>query len=58
MENKTLILDLVEWIATGPRDHADVMGAWRTSCPRLTIWEDAVDSGYIRCVGPNRGVSF
>jgi hypothetical protein len=51
MENEALILDLVEWIATGPRDYADVMSAWRTSCPRLTIWEDAVDGGYIRRVG-------
>jgi hypothetical protein len=42
-----LILDLVEWIAKEPRPYAETMGAWRTSCPRLTIWEDAVDLGYI-----------
>jgi DNA-binding MarR family transcriptional regulator len=24
-----------------------VIEAWRTSCPRLTIWEDAVDRGYV-----------
>mgnify|MGYP002382501856 CR=1 FL=1 len=28
--------DLVEWIAKEPRPYADVMDAWRTSCPRLT----------------------
>ena len=34
-----LIRDLVSWIAERPRPYADVMDAWRTSCPRLTIWE-------------------
>ncbi len=46
-ESRSLILDLVEWIAKGPRPYRDVMEAWRTSCPRLTIWEDAVDQGLI-----------
>jgi len=43
-----LVLDLVEWIAKEPRAYADVMDAWRTSCPRLTVWEDAVDRGLVR----------
>jgi hypothetical protein len=42
-----LVLDLVEWIAREPRLYAEVIEAWRTSCPRLTIWEDAVDRGYV-----------
>ena len=42
-----LVLDLVEWVAKEPRPYADVMDAWRTSCPRLTIFEDAIDRGYI-----------
>ena len=41
-ENEALILDLVEWVARKPRPYLDVMDAWRTSCPRLPIWEDAV----------------
>jgi hypothetical protein len=45
-----LVLDFVEWVAAGPRRYADVMDAWKTSCPRLTIWEDAIDSGLVqRC---------
>jgi hypothetical protein len=40
-----LVLDLVEWVAARPRPYEEVMEAWRTSCPRLTIWEDAVDRG-------------
>lgn len=42
-----LILDLVEWVAREPRRYADVLDAWRTSCPRLTVWEDAVDRGLL-----------
>jgi hypothetical protein len=42
-----LVLDLVEWVAREPRSYADVMDAWRTSCPRLTVWEDAVDDGLL-----------
>jgi len=43
-----LVLDLVEWVARMPRPYDEVLEAWRTSCPRLTIWEDAVDRGYVR----------
>jgi hypothetical protein len=43
----SLVLDLVEWVAREPRPYQEVIAAWRTSCPRLTIWEDAVDSGYV-----------
>ena len=44
------MLDFVEWIAAGPRRYSDVMEAWKTSCPRLTIWEDAIDQGLVqRC---------
>jgi hypothetical protein len=48
MQNiEPLIFDLVEWVAKAPRSHADVMNIWRTSCPRLTVWEDAVDRGLV-----------
>jgi D-3-phosphoglycerate dehydrogenase len=36
-----LLLDLLEWLGDGPRPYADVMEAWRTSCPRLPVWEEA-----------------
>ena len=42
-----LILDFLEWLAPGPRPYAEVMEAWRTSCPRLTVWEDAMDAGHV-----------
>jgi len=43
MDNESLVLDLVEWVATSPRSYADVMSAWRTTCPRMSIWEDSLD---------------
>ena len=43
----SLILDLLEWIGPEPRPYAEVMEAWRTSCPRLPVWEDATDLGFI-----------
>lgn len=46
--HEPLILDLVAWVAERPRPYAEVMEAWRTSCPRLPVWEDAVDRGLVR----------
>ncbi|MGD1878741.1 MAG: hypothetical protein ACFB13_14740 [Kiloniellaceae bacterium] len=46
-EHEPLILDLVEWVARQPRPYSQVMEAWRTSCPRLPVWEDAVDRGLV-----------
>ena len=43
----SLVLDLVEWIGREPRLYTEVIETWRTSCPRLTIWEHAVDRGYV-----------
>jgi hypothetical protein len=42
-----LTLDFLAWLAAAPRSYAEVMEAWRTSCPRLPIWEDAVDNGLV-----------
>ncbi len=51
-----LILDLVEWVAKAPRPYAEVMDAWRTSCPRLAVWEEAVDRGLLVSRGGAGGV--
>lgn len=42
-----LILDLLEWLSPHPRPYADVLDAWRTSCPRLPVWEEATSRGYV-----------
>jgi hypothetical protein len=52
-----LILDMVEWIAREPRTYGEVMEVWRTSCPRLTVWEDAVDRGLLKAEsGPGNDI--
>jgi len=43
-----LILDLLEWVAKGDRNYKEVMDAWRTSCPKLPVWEEANDRGFVR----------
>jgi len=45
---ESLMLDLLEWISN-PRERTydEVMDAWRTSCPRLQVWEDASDRGLV-----------
>lgn len=45
---EALIVQLVEWISEGARTYESVMDAWRTSCPRLPVWEEANDRGLIR----------
>ncbi len=42
-----LILDLLEWLANGERTYEEVIDIWRTSCPRLPVWEDANDRGLV-----------
>jgi hypothetical protein len=42
-----LILDLLEWLGSQPRPYAEVIDAWRTSCPRLPVWEEATDRGFV-----------
>ena len=51
-----LILDLLEWIGPNGRPYVEVIEAWRTSCPRLPVWEDANERGFIdHCHSEARG---
>ena len=42
-----LVLDLLEWIGPRPRRYSEVIEAWRTSCPRLPVWEEANERGFL-----------
>jgi hypothetical protein len=44
---EALILDLLEWISPRPRPYAEVIETWRTSCPRLHVWEEANARGFL-----------
>jgi hypothetical protein len=50
-----LVDDLLDSIGPG-RPYRDVMDAWRTSCPRLPVWEEANLRGYVRCLRDAAGV--
>jgi hypothetical protein len=43
----SLVLDLLEWLGAQPRPYPEVMEAWRTSCPRLPVWETANEQGFL-----------
>ena len=42
-----LIADFVAWLAAGERPYAEALEAWRTNCPRLTVWEEARERGLV-----------
>ena len=44
---QNLILDLVEWVERGERTYEETLEAWRTSCPRFPVWEDASERGLV-----------
>jgi hypothetical protein len=44
---ENLILDLLEWLGKQDRTYEETMEAWRTSCPKLPVWEDATDRGLL-----------
>jgi len=52
-----LTVQLLEWISNHPRTYAEALDAWRTSCPRLSIWEDACIDGLIDCDSRSQVVS-
>jgi hypothetical protein len=41
------VLQLLDWLSLEGRTYAETMEAWRTHCPRLTVWEDALAGGLI-----------
>ena len=43
-----LLRQFLRWVADRPRGYAETMAAWRTSCPRLQVWEDASEGGLVQ----------
>jgi D-3-phosphoglycerate dehydrogenase len=50
---ENLLLDLLEWVGSRERTYQETMEAWRTSCPRLPVWEDANDRGLVETLHVN-----
>ncbi|MCO6417245.1 hypothetical protein JYK14_13875 [Siccirubricoccus sp. KC 17139] len=53
--DRMLLRQFLAWVAAEPRPYAAAMEAWRTSCPRLSIWEDALAEGLVRIAPGGEG---
>jgi hypothetical protein len=51
MEVTAPTLELLTWVESRPRTYADVVDAWRSNCPRLAVWDDAVIAGLVTANG-------
>jgi hypothetical protein len=52
-----MMIQFLDWVGDRPRTYRQAMEAWRTSCPRLSVWEDAIIEGLV-CIesGADRAV--
>jgi len=46
-----LTVQFLRWLADRPRSYIEVMEVWRSTCPRLSVWEDAFGAGLVRYDG-------
>jgi hypothetical protein len=50
-----LVLDLLDWVVARRRTYRETMDAWRTSCPRLPVWEDCQGNGLVAVMRDEEG---
>jgi hypothetical protein len=54
-----IMIQFLAWVADRPRNYAQAMEAWRSTCPRLSVWEDAIIEGLARIEnGADRAVTL
>jgi hypothetical protein len=49
--NQTASLSIIEfhkWVSIRQRTYGEAMESWRSTCPRLSTWEDALADGLIQ----------
>ena len=51
---EVLIVDLLEWLSRKQRSYEETMEVWRTCCPKLPVWEDAIARGLVYVESANR----
>ncbi|MDE2516744.1 MAG: hypothetical protein KGL12_12010 [Rhodospirillales bacterium] len=44
---RPLLRQFLAWVAARPRRYGETMEAWRSSCPRDPVWEDALTEGLV-----------
>jgi hypothetical protein len=53
-----LTLEFLAWLSDRPRSYRDVMEAWRTTCPRHSVWEDAVTEGLVSIENGGKSIAL
>jgi hypothetical protein len=48
VDTRAQIVELLRWVAERPRMYDETIDAWGSHCPRLTVWEDAIDERLLR----------
>lgn len=44
---ESLLGDMLQWLAREPHSYREAIEVWRTSCPRLQVWEEAFERGFV-----------
>jgi len=52
-EPESLMLQFLTWVAEHRGTYEETMAAWQSTCPRHTIWEDAIIDGLVRIESVN-----
>jgi len=52
-----LVRELLVWVSSSPRTYEQAMEAWRSTCPRHTVWEDACIGGMVEVVNGDVGLT-
>ena len=56
---RLIMLQFLAWAADRPRTYPEVMDAWRSTCPQLSVWEDAIIAGLVQIEsGTSRAVTL
>ncbi len=42
-----LIIQFLQWVDSQRPTQAEVLDAWQSSCPRLSVWEDTLVDGLV-----------
>ena len=43
-----LTVEFLTWVASRPRSYSEAMEAWASTCPRNSVWDDALIDGLIQ----------
>ncbi len=50
---RLITLQFLAWVADRPRTYTEAMDAWRSTCPQLSVWEDAIIAGLVQIESGN-----